>query len=509
MPVITFKSTDKTILESKALGKAFFVASQDAFPEHLTKILGEHAATLKQYANQQNFTGEKGTSLIMPIMKDGSIFTVILLGIGVKHEHAHKEHIYVETYRRALGSLIRLAENTKLDTLVIHLPTHLVCNVTSAYLAEQTAIIASMAVYTHDEFITSKKAHNGFTLEVSVPSSAVKETQEALDRGAFVAGVVNRTREWIDTPPSRLTPPHLADFAAEIAERHKLPITIFDEETINRMGMGGLAGVSVGSELDCRFVAMEYWYDKSAPTIAFVGKGITFDSGGLSLKPAESMENMKDDMSGAACVINVMDAIATIKPKVNVICVAPLAENLPSGNAVKPGDVLKFYNGMTAEVKNTDAEGRLILADALSYTVKHYNPDAIIDIATLTGSCAAALGPFYAGIMGKDEPLLERVEKASQITGERVWRLPFDDDFKPAIRSNIADLSNIGSRRYNAGAITAGFFLHPFVGVTPWVHIDIAGPAYDVPDISYYRTQSATGAGVRLLLEIACTWPTK
>ncbi|MGE0010296.1 MAG: leucyl aminopeptidase [Candidatus Babeliales bacterium] len=506
MPTIICKITDTPILETKALGKAFFVSSPEAFPESTQKLFGAHAKSLMHYAAQQNFTGEMGTSLILPVVKDDSISTIIILGLGARQGKDGKDGISVENYRRAIGSLIRLSESLKLDTLAITLPTELIDSVSAQYLAEQTALIAHMAVFKHDEFITTKKPHGGYTLEISVPKAELEKTKAAVEKGTLLATMVNRTRDWIDTPPSRLTPPHLADYALEIAERHKMPITIFDEPTINKMGMGGLAGVSVGSELDCRFVAMEYWYDKKAPTIAFVGKGITFDSGGLSIKPAESMENMKDDMSGAACVINAMDAIATLKPKVNVIGIAPLAENLPSGNAVKPGDVLKFYNGMTAEVKNTDAEGRLILADALSYAVKHYSPDAIIDIATLTGACAFALGPFYAGIMGKDEELLARVEKASKTTGERVWRLPFDDDYKPAIRSNIADLSNIGSRRYNAGAITAGFFLYPFVNNTPWVHIDIAGPAYDVPDISYFRPQSATGAGVRLLVELACTW---
>ncbi len=506
MPKITCVGTDKNIFESKTLGKAFFVASPEAFPKHTMDLFGQYANSVAQYAAQQNFTGEMGTSLVLPVSHDGKIITIMLLGLGSKER---PEGIPIENYRRAVGSLIRLAENLNLDTISMHLPVDLFAHVAGGYLAEQTALIANMAVFKHDEFITTKKPHAGYTLEVCVQKSAVKDTQTALDKGSFIASAVNRTRDWIDTPPSRLTPPHLADYALEIAERHKMPITIFDEATINKIGMGGLAGVSVGSELDCRFVAMEYLYDKKAPTIAFVGKGITFDSGGLSLKPAESMENMKDDMSGAACVINAMDVIATFKPKVNVIGLAALAENLPSGKAVKPGDVLKFYNGMTAEVKNTDAEGRLILADALSYAVKHYEPDAIIDIATLTGACAYALGPFYAGIMGKDEELLERVEKASKTTGERVWRLPFDDDYKPAIKSNIADLSNIGSRRYNAGAITAGFFLYPFVNNTPWVHIDIAGPAFDVPDISYFRSQSSTGVGVRLLVELACTWPTK
>ena len=245
---------------------------------------------------------------------------------------------------------------------------------------------------------------------------------------------------------------------------------------------------------------------KDAPTIAFVGKGITFDSGGLSLKPANFMEDMKEDMSGAAAVIASMSAIAQLKPEVNVLALTPICENLHSGKATKPGDIIRFYNGKTAEVRNTDAEGRLVLADALAYAVQHYQPDFIIDLATLTGACAYALGPFYSGMMGKHQDYMDKVEQAGERSGDRVWPLPFSDDYKVAIKSNVADICNIGNPKYRAGAITAGFFLSNFVGTTPWVHLDIAGTAFDVPDISYYRSGNATGVGVRLLVELAMHW---
>jgi leucyl aminopeptidase len=237
-----------------------------------------------------------------------------------------------------------------------------------------------------------------------------------------------------------------------------------------------------------------------------VGKGITFDSGGLSIKPAVHMETMKEDMSGAAAVIATMDAIGALKPDVNVIGITPLSENLPSGKATKPGEIVRFYNGKTAEIKNTDAEGRLILADALSYAIEQYKPDMIIDIATLTGACAHALGPFYCGLMSDDDALVNTIQTASDRTGDRVWRLPLHNDYKPSIRSVVADICNIGSPKYSAGAITAALFLQNFVGDTPWAHLDIAGTAFDVPDIPYYRAHSATGFGVRLMIDIAMNW---
>ncbi len=217
------------------------------------------------------------------------------------------------------------------------------------------------------------------------------------------------------------------------------------------------------------------------------------------------METMKEDMSGAAAVIGAMQVLAQLKPAVNIIGITPLCENMPSGTATKPGDILRFYNGKTAEVKNTDAEGRLILADALSYAVKHFNPDAIIDLATLTGACAYALGPFFSGMISQHQELAQRVQEAARTSGDRVWPLPLDDDYKSAIKSNVADICNIGNPKYKAGAITAGFFLQQFVGDKPWVHLDIAGIAFDVPDISYYST-GATGVGVRLLVDLAMQW---
>jgi leucyl aminopeptidase len=210
-------------------------------------------------------------------------------------------------------------------------------------------------------------------------------------------------------------------------------------------------------------------------------------------------------MSGAAAVINTMEVIAQLKPKVNVIALAPLSENLPSGKATKPGDIIQFYNGKTAEIKNTDAEGRLILADALSYAVKHYKPDAMVDIATLTGACAYALGPYFTGLMSQHDDLVAKIEAAAKKSGDYVWRLPMTNDYKKAIKSDVADICNIGDNRIKAGAITAAHFLQHFVSDVPWAHLDIAGTAFDVPNVPYFRS-GATGAGVRLLIELVMSW---
>ena len=214
---------------------------------------------------------------------------------------------------------------------------------------------------------------------------------------------------------------------------------------------------------------------------------------------------MKEDMSGAAAVLATMEAIAQLKPKINVIGVLALAENLPGGDALKPGDIVRFYNGKTAEVRNTDAEGRLVLADALSYAVKHYKPTAMIDVATLTGACAYALGPYYTGLMSPDDALAKAIKVAGESSGDVVWRLPMTADYRRAIRSQVADICNIGTEKIMAGAITAAHFLEHFVGDVPWAHLDIAGTAFNVPNLPYYRP-GATGVGVRLLVELARSW---
>jgi leucyl aminopeptidase len=307
-------------------------------------------------------------------------------------------------------------------------------------------------------------------------------------------------------PPSQLTPVALADKAEAIAKKHGLGCTIFSEEQIIKMGMGGLAGVSAGSENDCKLVILDYKCSKKdAQTIAFVGKGITFDSGGLSLKPASGMENMKDDMSGASAVISTMEALAQLKPDVNILGVAALAENMPSGKATKPGDILRFYNGKTAEVRNTDAEGRLVLADALAYVAKEYKPDAMIDLATLTGLCHYFFGPFYSALLSNNKKLQDEIVRAGTCTGERVWPLPYDDDYKQGITSHIADIQNTGKESIRSGTITAGHFLEHFVGDIPWAHLDIAGTSFETPMLPYCD-KGATGVGVRLLIDLAQHW---
>jgi len=486
----------------------FFVTHNVSLGEQLPLELQEFRDSFypdfSSWLSATQFVGKELEVKVIPVIKNQRLIHAIFIGLG----ETDGSDLYIETYRRALGLLVRTANQYKSKVLAFNLPLPALFDVEVSYLAKQTSIIAQMTNYYFNDFITSIE-NNSTVSEMVIGAKHADHIafiEAGLRDGIVIGKAVNKARHWIDSPPSDLTPHKLAHDAQEIARETGLSITVFSEAEINKMGMGGLAGVSRGSDLDCQLVIMEYKTDNSdAPTIAFVGKGITFDSGGLSLKPAASMETMKDDMSGAAAVIAVMEALALLKPEVNVIGLAAIAENLPSGKALKPGDIVRFYNGKTAEIKNTDAEGRLVLADALSYAVKHYKLDAIIDIATLTGACPIALGSYFTGLMSQHEELIELLYEASDISGDRIWELPLDNDFKPAIKSSVADLSNIGERKYGGSVITAAFFLQPFVDKVPWAHLDIAGTSFDVPDISYYRP-GATGAGVRLLIELALNW---
>lgn len=502
--MIKIQISEKRILEQAEVDALVFFVEHDKVPDQVQQVADRYYAPLLKIIEQRQFKGAAGSSLVIPAPFEGDIRYLIFVGLG--SEKGGK--LDVELYRRALGDVVRIAEKEKIKRLAFNVPPAQRFSVDSSYLAREATIIVHIASYQFDKYITDEKRKLAHDLDITfvITGEEREAYADGVARGEIIAASVNKARLWVDEPPSSLPPAEFSKLAQHIAKKHNLAITVFDEEEIKKMGMGGLAGVAAGSEQDANLVILEYTAaKKDAPRIGIVGKGITFDSGGLSLKPPQHMETMKEDMSGAAAVLATMEAVAQLKPDVHVVAVMPLAENLPSGTATKPGDIVTLYNGKTAEVLNTDAEGRLILADGLSYAVKHYKLDALFDIATLTGACAHALGPFFAGLMGKHDDVLERIERAGITSGDRAWRLPFTDDYKIAIKSNYADISNIGNIKIMAGAITAGFFLQNFVGDVPWAHLDIAGVAFNVPDRSYFRT-GATGYGVRLLTELITHW---
>jgi len=324
--------------------------------------------------------------------------------------------------------------------------------------------------------------------------------RQNLKEGARLGQAVCRARDLVNEPGGSLTPERFAKLAKKMAEECGLKATIWGQEEIKRQKLGGVLGVNRGSERPARFVKLQWNPDgKPSKSLALVGKGVTFDSGGLSLKTAAGMKNMKYDMSGAAAVFGAMSMLADIKPKCQVTAYLPLTDNMTGGDATRTGDVLRIRNQKTVEVHNTDAEGRLILADALSLACED-SPDAIVDLATLTGACVVALGNGYAGIMGNNQKWISAVQEASERAGERLWQLPLPEDYRPQLDSAVADICNIGSG--NGGTITAGLFLSEFISDDiPWAHLDIAGTAF-VEKPSGVNPKGGTGFGVRTLVEL-------
>ena len=365
-----------------------------------------------------------------------------------------------------------------------------------------------LGAYRFDRYLTGDKKKPLSVGEVkivatpdNVDPSRIDALKRGVQRGALVAGGVALARDLINEPAGDLTPTKMADVAQREAKEHGLEIKVLGPKECQKLGMGMYLAVSQGSEEEPRFIHLTYkpkGKTAAKKKIVFIGKGVTFDSGGLSLKPSAAMEDMKIDMSGAAAVISAIGVLADMAVPYEVHAIAACTENMPSGKSYKLGDVLKSMAGKTVEINNTDAEGRLTLGDAITYAVQEIKPDEIFDFATLTGACMVALGPYHAGVMGNDLSLVERWLAASRLSGEEMWHLPLPERLKEQLKSEIADMRNTGDRY--GGALTAGLFLKEFVGDTPWVHVDIAGPAAADKEAGHVA-KGGTGFGVATIVE--------
>ena len=444
---------------------------------------------LAGFMTEAGFEGKADETLVVPVAGLGAK-SAVLVGLG------DRQKVTLEGLRRAAAVLVRRASKVKVvaTTLLDAAPPDTGREAAARAVAEGAALGAY-------RFLRYKEKPEAPAVEqLLVLGKRDRAVQAALDRGVAVAGAVARARDLVNEPAGAMTPSQLAEEARRAAELGGLDIEVLDEVEIANQGLGGLLGVSLGSDQPPRLVKLTYEPGgRPRGTVALVGKGITFDSGGLSLKPAEGMETMKTDMSGAAAVIGAMSVLREAGVQARVIAFVPATENMPGGRAIKPGDVLKIRNGKTVEVLNTDAEGRLILADGLSLAAEE-QPDAVIDLATLTGACVVALGLKVAGLMGNDDGWIGQVRDAAERAGEAVWHLPLPQEYRKDLDSEIADLKNITGTRYG-GALTAGLFLSEFTGDVPWVHLDIAGPARASSDDGYIA-KGGTGFGVRTLVEV-------
>ncbi|HCV43200.1 MAG TPA: leucyl aminopeptidase, partial [Bacteroidetes bacterium] len=433
---------------------------------------------------------------------------MMLAGLG------KSEGLNLERLRRSSATAAKSAKTEKAEVLALfepdpdHLETLKSDSGTSLWENVATALAegAVLGAYKFDKYI-SKEKNSSPSFKSIVLISDNARRMRAMKAGMKFAQVLCEAtcfaRDLENAPGNEIYPESLARKARESGRRYGFKVTVFDEKRIKRLGMGGLIGVSQGSDKPPRFIVMEHNDGKKRlPTIALVGKGVTFDSGGISIKPSANMAEMKMDMSGAAAVIGTMQAIAQLKLPLHVVGLVPATENLLGGSSVKPGDILRHYNGKTSEVDNTDAEGRLILADALAYAAK-YKPDVVIDLATLTGACVVALGHFATGMLGNDQQVMDRLKESGERTYERVWQLPMFEEYEKLIKSDIADVKNVGGRW--AGAITAAMFLKKFIGNYRWVHLDIAGTAIMEESLDYIP-KGGSGVGVRLLTDFLRHW---
>jgi len=359
---------------------------------------------------------------------------------------------------------------------------------------------ANLSLYDFDLFKKEKsdKKEPDLTLFTSD-----KDAQKIIKNSITISDAVKFTRDVANLPPNECPPIKLGEIAKKISNQNKMKCTVFSKNEIKSKGLGGVTAVGQGSKNEPRFIILEYRNGKKEQKpILLVGKAVTFDTGGISLKPGEKMDEMKFDKCGGCTVLGVMKAISELKLGINVVAIIPSVENMPGGESYRPGDIIKLFNGKTAEILNTDAEGRLILADGLAYGIKHYQPSSVMDFATLTGACIVALGTNVAGIVSNNSKLTSKVMSSSTKTSEEVWELPLNDDYMDMVKSKVADIRNIGMGRA-AGTITAAAFLANSVGNVPWVHFDIAGTAWIQPSTKNksYNANGATGFGVRLVVD--------
>ena len=454
----------------------------------LSDLNKQVSGVLQALIEEEDFSGKAGTTAITRLDATSPLKKIGVVGLGSSDAMA------LESLRKGAATAARLAQKGKSDTLGLSFP---VWNNNQELTAQAIAEGITLALNTDSRFKSEPDPRKTAFSEVHLLSFSGVE--DALSRAQKVCDGVILARELVAAPPNVVTPDKLADTAAELAEAYGLELNILERDQCEELGMGAYLGVARASELPPKFIHLTYKpAGEATRKIAMIGKGLTFDSGGLNLKPSGSgIEMMKIDMGGAAAVLGAAKAIAQLKPNVEVHFISAATENMVSGHAMRPGDILTASNGKTIEVNNTDAEGRLTLADALVYADK-LGVDSMVDLATLTGACVVALGDDIAALFSQDEELARSLAQAAELSGEKMWPMPMEDKYFEGMKSVVADMKNTGPRA--GGSITAALFLKQFVKDTPWAHIDLAGPVWSEKE-SGYNSPGATGYGVRMLVE--------
>lgn len=457
-------------------------------PDNLKALDSKAGGEIANHVSKDDFSGERKQwrSICAKGVAPGHI---IVLGAG------KKDKLDLEGLRKLAGFATRLARDKfSAKSVALQLSELEVKGSSKAERAQAVTEGAVLSDYRFDKYKTVDKDKRKVLESLVI----LTEEKDAVTKGKTLADCALFCRDLQDECPSNMTPEALAQKAKGL-EKLGVKVTVFDKAACKKEGFEALLAVNRGSVNEPRMVVMEY-DGKGSKKVALVGKGITFDSGGLDIKPADGMLTMKMDMSGAAVVLSTVKAAAELKLPIKLVGVFGATENMPGQNAYKQGDVVKAYNGKTIEIMHTDAEGRVVLADALSYTEAKLKPDVMIDLATLTGACVVALGSVCAGVMGKHQDIIDQLKSSGNSTGERVWQLPFWQEYHDMVKADFADVRNTGSVKRQAGAITAGTFLSNFVDKVPWAHIDIAGPAWSDKS-NDYTGKGGTGFGVRLLID--------
>ncbi len=450
---------------------------------------------IRKAKKTEEFKGEKDEEITFYNPAQTSVKRVIFKGLG------KLEKVDTESLRKVAGSTVKNCIKKDFSEVLIAVPAPKKIRQEMSDILEAMMEGAFLGNHLFDKYKEEKKHKPLEQISLFVTSETAKKFSRLISQVTAVCEGTILAREWVTTPSNEKSPVELAKSIVTIAEKEKLRATVLDVKALRKHKLNAILAVASGSENAPRMVVLEYKPKGAKKTIALVGKGITFDSGGINLKPGSASKDMKTDMAGAAAVAAAMITIAKLgAAKVNVVGLLPLVENMPSGSAYRPGDIIRTYSGKTVEIGNTDAEGRMILADAMSYTVEKYKPHTLIDLATLTGACVVGLGDKIAGVFSKDDKLAQAIVRSGEKTYERCWHLPLPDDYKESLKSEIADTNNIADMN-GGGAITAALFLSDFVKDTCWAHVDIAGPAFAKKE-SAYCGAGGTGFGVRLLCDL-------
>lgn len=486
---IKISNTSKLDWTGDALALGFFTDKVELNGE-LQQLDAKLDGTISELISETEFNGKAGSSTIVRVGGKNPLKKIILVGLG------KEEDINLDTFRQTGGNIARVANQGKVKTLAIAINHRDYDDEMMAQVISEGIILALHK----DTRFKSDKEEQKVTIE-TVELLDIKATPKAIDNAQKIASGVILARELVNAPANVINPVTMAEMVQNLAQEYGLELTILEQEDCEKLGMGSFLGVAKASDLPPKFIHLVYKPQGNPQRkLAIVGKGLTFDSGGLNLKVAGSgIETMKMDMAGAAATFGAAKAIAQLKPNVEIHFISAVTENMISGKAMHPGDILTASNGKTIEVNNTDAEGRLTLADALVYADK-LGVDAIVDLATLTGACVVALGNDIAGLWTTNDDLATQLKTAAQTAGEKFWQMPLENKYFEQMKSSIADMKNTGSRA--GGSITAALFLQQFVKDTPWVHLDIAGPVWaDKP--TSIDNEGATGFGVRTLVNWA------